>query len=204
MQTAEQKVRTQTTDPEIDLMLRVQKDEPGAFTELIQEYWPRVFGRFYRSFANRQDAEDLTQEVFLRLFRARKRYQPSAKFNTWLFHISQNVIRNALRSQRRRPIMSLGMWEENGDLPAPFKRLHSEESDSPSHPMERRELARVIRDAVSDLGDRQRKALELHQFHHHSYAEVARHMGMSPEAAKSLLYRARIQLRHHLQKKIRE
>src|SRR5262245_30172527 len=92
-------------DPEVRLMLRVQNDEPGAFAELIRHYWPRVFGRFLRTLADRQDAEDLAQEVFLRLYRARKNYQPRARFNTWLFHIAQNAVRNALRSRQRRPVV---------------------------------------------------------------------------------------------------
>src|SRR5439155_26636131 len=85
-----------TDDPEVGLMLRVQRDEPGAFAELVERYRPKVFGRLFRLFADRQDAEDLAQEVFLRLYRARKRYRPRAKFNTWLYHIAHNVARNAL------------------------------------------------------------------------------------------------------------
>src|SRR5215475_9728098 len=90
-------------DPDIELMLRVQRDEPGAFAELIDLYWSRIFGRFYRQFGDRQEAEDLVQDVFLRLFRNRKRYRPQAKFATWLFHIARNVGRNAIRTRRRRP-----------------------------------------------------------------------------------------------------
>src|ERR1700733_12809626 len=78
-------------DPEIRLMLRVQRDEAGAFAELVETFWQRIFGRFFRALHDRQEAEDLAQEVFLRLYRSRKRYQPRARFTTWLFHISQNV-----------------------------------------------------------------------------------------------------------------
>src|SRR5215475_5071840 len=89
-------------------MLRVRRDEPEAFAELVQCHWSRVFGRLFRWLQDRHQAEDLTQEVFLRLFRSRKRYQPRAKFTTWLYHITQNVARNALRSRRRRPWVPLG------------------------------------------------------------------------------------------------
>src|SRR5438128_1953189 len=82
-------------DPDVVLMLRVRKDEPGAFAELLELYWTRIFGRFFRWLNDRQEAEDLAQEVFLRLYRSRKRYQPRARFSTWLFHIAQNVARNA-------------------------------------------------------------------------------------------------------------
>jgi RNA polymerase sigma-70 factor (ECF subfamily) len=186
-------------DPQVALMLRVQRDEPGAFAELVEHFGPLVFGRFYRQLNDRQDAEDLAQEVFLRLYRHRKRYRPSAKFATWLFHITQNVARNALRSRRRHPsvrLSSLG-WTED-DLRG--EHFLSEDCESPSQPMERRELAGIVRTAVSGLGSRQRTALELHQFHDLTYAQVARKLDMSPKAAKSLLYRARNQLRLHLTK----
>jgi RNA polymerase sigma-70 factor, ECF subfamily len=184
-------------DPEVVLMLRVQRDEPGAFAQLVEVYWPRVFGRFVRWLGDRQEAEDLAQDVFLRLYRARKRYQPRAKFATWLFHITKNVARNALRSRKRRPCVRLGAVLAAGHG-AEVERVLADGSDSPSRPLERSELAGAVRAAVSGLGGRQRTALELYQFQDRSYAEIAAEMDMSPKAAKSLLYRARNQLRAHL------
>jgi RNA polymerase sigma-70 factor (ECF subfamily) len=180
-------------------MLRVQRDEAGAFAELVNQYWTRIFGRFYRCFADRQEAEDLAQEVFLRLYRSRKRYQPRARFDTWLFHITQNVTRNALRSRKRHPCIRLAMTSPVDDGSAAPSFL-ADGSQAPSRPMERQELARIVRAAVSDLAGRQRTAVELHQFQDRTYAEVAAEMSMTPKAAKSLLYRARIQLRALLTK----
>jgi RNA polymerase sigma-70 factor (ECF subfamily) len=184
-------------DPQIALMLRVQRDEPGAFAELVERFGPLVFGRFYRQLNDRQEAEDLAQEVFLRLYRHRKRYQPSAKFATWLFHITQNVARNALRSRRRHPCVRLS-WPAEGGGDLGGETFLARTCEPPSRPMERRELAGIVRAAVSGLGARQRTALELHQFHNLTYAEVARKLDMTPKAAKSLLYRARNQLRDEL------
>jgi RNA polymerase sigma-70 factor (ECF subfamily) len=185
-----------TDDPEVRLMLRVQHDDAGAFGELIERYWSRVFGHFFRRLGDRQEAEDLAQDVFLRLYRYRKRYQPRAKFTTWLFHITQNVVRNAVRSRRRHPTVRLpwlpAAGEEGNYEPAGHVAARNE---PPSWPLERAELATVVRAAVSTLGTRQRRALELHQFEDCTYAEVAAEMHMSPKAAKSLLYRARNQLR---------
>src|SRR5438132_115048 len=93
--------KTCLQDPDVVLMLRVKRDEPGAFAELVASQGQRIFARFFRSFQDRQEAEDLTQDVLLRLYRSRKRYEPRAKFSTWLFHITQNVARNAFRSRRR-------------------------------------------------------------------------------------------------------
>ena len=184
-------------DPEVGLMLRVQRDEPGAFAEMVERFGPLVFGRFYRQLSDRQEAEDLAQEVFLRLYRHRKRYQPTARFATWLFHITQNVARNALRSRRRHPCVRLSSLEGAGQEVAE-EGLYAPHGESPSRPLERREMADVVRAAVSGLAGRQRPAVELHQFHDFTYAEVARKLDMTPKAAKSLLYRARNQLRHHL------
>ena len=176
-------------------MLRAQRDEPGAFAELVERYWTQIFGRLYRQLGDRQEAEDLTQDVFLRVYRARKRYRPRAKFATWLFHIAQNVARNAVRSRRRHPWQRLDLraCPEQAGLsgePSPAGRY-----EAPSQPIERAELVSAIRAAVRTLADRQRKALELHQFHDRTYAQIAADMHMRPEAVKSLLYRARNQLR---------
>lgn len=182
-------------DPEVVLMLRVQRDDEAAFRELLDQYWRQVFGRFYRRLGDRQDAEDLAQDVFLRLYRYRKRYQPRAKFATWLFHIAQNVLRNALRSRRRHARVRVGTPGGASEEDSFLDAAHQTPSDHPSRPLEQAEIAVVVRLAVSGLADRQREALEMHQFHDRTCAEIAAELDMSPKAAKSLLYRARHQLR---------
>jgi RNA polymerase sigma-70 factor (ECF subfamily) len=174
-------------------MLRVQRGDDSAFAELAKRYGPRVFGFFCRQLGDRDEAEDLAQEVFLRLFRYRRRYRPRARFATWVFHVAQNVARNALRSRRRHPAVHLDLGaEENSGL---LEGLLSDRADAPWKPLERDEVAAVVRSAVAELASRQRAAVELHQFADRSYAEVAAELDMSPKAAKSLLYRARNQLR---------
>jgi RNA polymerase sigma-70 factor (ECF subfamily) len=184
-------------DPEIALMLRVQRDEPGAFAELERCFRSQIFARCYRWVGDRQEAEDLAQDVFLRLYRSRRRYKPTARFGTWLFHITQNAARNALRARKRRPCLPLGVLADRPGEPRQQVGL----SEPPSRQLERLELADEVRAAVADLGHRQRLALEMQQFQHRTYAEVAAALKMSPKAAKSLLYRARIQLRLELLKR---
>lgn len=174
------------------LMERVRRDHPGAFGELVREFGPRILARYIRVFHDRQMAEDLTQDVFLRVYRARKRYRPRARFTTWLFHITQNVARNALRGLRRRNRLQLGLEEEG--LPAAYLVA----SEATEDPVERKELARLVRSAISGLGRRQRAALEMQQFQHRSYAEIAAALDLTPKATKSLLYRARLQLKEIL------
>jgi RNA polymerase sigma-70 factor (ECF subfamily) len=189
--------QSHVADPDVELMLRVQRDEPGAFAELSHRFGTRIFARLFRTLHDRQEAEDLTQDVFLRLYRSRQRYRPRAKFSTWLFHITQNVVRNALRRRRRHAWLRFGPLEGDDErYPERCRRdpLH----ESPSAAIERRELAQAVRGAMAGLGCRQRTALEMHQFQHCSYAEIAAALALTPEATKSLLYRARLQLRGHL------
>jgi RNA polymerase sigma-70 factor, ECF subfamily len=180
-------------DPDVVRMLRVQRDDAVAFAELVERYRARVFGRFIRQLSDRQEAEDLTQEVFLRLYRHRKRYRPTARFATWLFHITHNLACNAIRARQRRQTMRCDFGSDEM-VGGPMRRASAGDA-SPSRSLERAELAGVVRAAVSGLAARQRSAVELHQFHERTYAQVAAELAMTAKAAKSLLYRARGQLR---------
>ncbi|MHB1425400.1 MAG: RNA polymerase sigma factor, partial [Gemmataceae bacterium] len=182
-------------DPEVRLMLRVQDGDNDAFRQLAERYNARIFGFFRRRLGDRQEAEDLTQEVLLRLFRSRHGYRPRALFSTWVFHIMRNVARNALRFRQRHPCVRLPVTANEDHL---SDGLRSSAADTPSGPLERAELAGVVRAAIAALGERQRIALELHQFHDWTYAEVAAQLDMTPKAAKSLLYRTRNLLRARL------
>src|SRR5207244_3308889 len=139
--------KTCLQDPEVVLMLRVKRDEPGAFAELVAHHGPRIFARFFRSFQDRQEAEDLTQDVLLRLYRSRERYEPRAKFSTWLFHITQNVARNAFRNRRRQACVNRNL---DGADEGRTMRLDADDS-SPPQVLERSEAVRAVRAAVSEL-----------------------------------------------------
>src|SRR5215831_19940684 len=121
-------------------MLRVGKGDQNAFDELVARYWSRVFGHLYRRLGDRQEAEDLTQDVFLRLYRYRLRYRPRAKFITWLFFITQNVARNAVRSRRRHPCrcMEALTGPTDGDR---VESLFPDRAEAPTRPLERAEAA---------------------------------------------------------------
>ncbi len=185
-------------DPEVSLMMAVRCGDDAAFGRLMDRYRRRLMGYFLRRLGDHQEAEDLTQEVFLRLYRCRHRYQPKARFATWLFRISSNVLRNALRTRVRRPMVCIGtltaLAVEQEAGPRAERR-----QPGPSAPLEQDEVAGAVRAAVSALGGRQRMALELHQFKSHTYAEVAAELATTPDAAKSLLHRARRQLRSSLE-----
>jgi RNA polymerase sigma-70 factor, ECF subfamily len=181
------------SDPDVRLMMRVREGDNDAFEELARRYGRRVLGFFRREQFERGAAEDQTQEVFLRLHRYRHRYKAQARFATWIFFIARNVARNARRTQRRHPSVQLNpAAEEQRSLSEAHLSGHW---DAPSGSLERDELATAVRAAVAVLGDRKRTALELHQFQERTYAEVAEVLQMTAKAAKSLLYRARLELR---------
>jgi RNA polymerase sigma-70 factor (ECF subfamily) len=188
---------TRLDDPEVGLMLRVQGGDTAAFAELVRRYWLRIFGRLCRWLSDRAEAEDLTQNVFLRVYGYRDRYQARAKFATWLFHSASNVARSAVRSRRRRPCLRLEALAGAGHHPG-GEWLVADRGEPPSRPLARAELAGKVRSAVSSLTDRQRAAVELHEFEDRTYSEVAGALAMSPKAVKSLLYRARKHLRASL------
>jgi RNA polymerase sigma-70 factor (ECF subfamily) len=147
----------------------------------------------------RDAAEDLAQEVFLRVYRARNGYVPSAKFSTWLFRIAQNLASNSRRGKRRRREVSFATSGEVSDS-RPNEALLAEKSAFiPNRQIAKRELQNVVRDALDDLGERQKLAVLLHKFEGMSYADIAETMEMTPQAVKSLLSRARENLRLKLE-----
>ena len=193
-------------DTNVRLMLAVQQDDASAFEELMFRFQGRVRSLFRHVVGNREIAEDLTQDVFLRVFRARKSYQPSAKFSTWLFTIANNVALNQLRSQRRKPETQFG-GEASGYSEASFEPAEVIAAGSESMParqLDKSELREMVHLAVESLNERQRMAVLLNRFEGMNYTEIADVMKLSPQAVKSLLCRAHVQLRNLLQKYIQK
>ena len=187
-------------DPDVRLMLRVRDDDAAAFDELMLRYQNRLVTVLEHLVNRRDQAEDLAQEVFLRVFRARKRYVPGAKFSTWLFTIANHVASNSLRDQSRRPEVNL-QGSESGPLGnSPLERLAQAASGMmPTRQLDKAELRDMVRTAMEGLNQRQRMAVLLSKFEEMSYADIATTMEMTVQAVKSLLTRARLNLRDALQ-----
>jgi RNA polymerase sigma-70 factor (ECF subfamily) len=142
-----------------------------------------------------EEAEDLAQEVFLRVYRNRKRYHPKAKFSTWLYTIANNLALNALRTRQRKPAMPLDVRDSGPLGPRPAEQLVRDRANQPTERVQQQELARIIQVALDELNERQRMAVVLNKFEDMNYAEIAEVMGLSAKAVKSLLSRARENLR---------
>jgi RNA polymerase sigma-70 factor (ECF subfamily) len=186
-------------DPDTALMLGVRDDEPGAFEELVQRYQDRLVGIMHHLVGNAAEAEDLAQEVFLRVYRARKKYRARCKFSTWLFTIANNLAVNARRAKQRKPVVSLNTRDSGPLGPRPAEQLAHDSGNQPVRRIQQQELAAVIRQALDGLNERQRMAVVLNKYEDMSYEEIAEVMGMSTKAVKSLLCRARTNLRAALQ-----
>ncbi|MGB7325987.1 MAG: sigma-70 family RNA polymerase sigma factor [Rubripirellula sp.] len=196
-------MRYQQSDPDVRLMLRVKDDDVNAFTDLMRKYQPRLV-RLMHTIGPRHDmAEDLMQETFMRVYRARKTYVPGAKFSTWLFTIAGNVARNASRSVGRRHEVNEVDAPKAPDAPSGAQMMSAAAVDAsglmPERLVEGVERAEMVRAAVEKLGERQRMALMLSRFENMSYVEIAEAMGLTTKAVKSLLSRARVNLREVLE-----
>lgn len=192
-----QPINYELHDPDVRLMLDVRKGNAGAFEELVLRYQSRLLTVLEHLVGNRELAEDLAQEVFLRVFRARERYEPGAKFSTWLFTIANNVASNALRSRGRRK--EVGVPQQAGASESGAMQLDQMAKANsglmPTRALDKAEAAEVVRQAIESLSERQRMALLLSKFENMSYQDIASTMELTVQATKSLLSRARVNLR---------
>jgi RNA polymerase sigma-70 factor (ECF subfamily) len=189
-------------DPDIRMMLRIRDDDAGAFAELVERYQQRLVTVMHHLVGNKEEAEDLAQEVFLRVYRVRKKYRPRAKFSTWLFTIANRLALNALRSRLRRPAVRLDVRDSGPLGPRPAEQLVLDQTDQPGDRMDQEELAAVVHQALDGLNERYRMAVLLNKFEDMNYAEIAEVMELTATAVKSLLSRARQHLRAALKSSV--
>jgi RNA polymerase sigma-70 factor (ECF subfamily) len=184
-------------DPGARLMVAWQAGEEAAFDRLVESYSGRVWGLCTRFLGDVSGREDLVQEVFLRVVRARDRYQPSARFSTWLYRIVFNLCANW--RQRRREAFSLEGPTRGpaGDEEGRFE-LADEGSIDPSDGLVQDDVVAAVRRAIAELPENQRMALILAKYEDMSHAEIANVMSSSEKAVKSLVHRARESLRGKL------
>jgi RNA polymerase sigma-70 factor (ECF subfamily) len=186
-------------DPDVRLMIQVRAGVAGAFETLVERYQNRLVGILFHLIGNRDEAEDLCQEVFLRIYKARNGYRPKAKFATWLFTIANNLALNHLRRKGRNISLRVSGGPGASSANALVAQQLAGREGTPSAQMRKAELADLVRDALTVLNEDQKVAVLLNKFEEMSYAEIADVMGRSPAAVKSLLARARNQLREQLE-----
>ena len=201
--TGETSTQLALRDSDIRLMLRVRDDDVTAFAEIVELYHHRLVTVMHHLVGNNEEAEDLAQDVFLRVYRGRKKYHPKAKFSTWLFTIAKNLAFNILRTRQRKPTIPLNVRDSGPLGPRPAEQLVLDREYQPDERMQQQELAMIVKQALNTLNERQRVAVVLNKFEDMNYADIADVMGLTTKAVKSLLSRARDNLRLALKDYIR-
>lgn len=177
-----------------ELMRRLQGGEEAALAPLMQ-HWESPVKRFiFRLIGNTADAEDLAQEVFVRIYTKRATYRTGAKFSTWCFSIAANQAKNRLRWWRRRPTLSLNAWAEAGGDTADESRAGRPASGEAV----RHEQIAAVQKAVAALPLDLRTALVLFEYEGQSMEDIAQAVGCTPKAVENRLYRARQKLKQML------
>jgi RNA polymerase sigma-70 factor (ECF subfamily) len=180
---------------DVRLMRLVSQGDTSAFEELIERHQALVAGTVARMLSSNSDVEDIAQQVFIRVWKSARRYVPRAKFTTWLLKITRNLVFNELRRTKRHAHVPL--QSEPGAEDPPLK---DETNLAPDASLLESELQRTIEEAILQLPETQRMALVLRRYEQLSYEQLAEVIDLSVPAVKSVLFRARSELRSRLSK----
>jgi RNA polymerase sigma-70 factor (ECF subfamily) len=194
-ETDEEAEKRVLNDRDVGLMLRVKEGDNEAFELLVELHQSAVIGTVAKMLGGASEAEDIAQQVFIRIWKSAKRYQPQAKFTTWMFTITRNLVFNETRRRKRKPTVSVEEREEES-----HQQVEDVHSTTPDQDVLHSELERAVDDAIQALPDKQRLAVVLRRYEEMPYDEIGRVLSMSVPAVKSLLFRARTQLKESLEK----
>lgn len=178
---------------EARIMSEIAEGNLSAFKELVELYQRPIINFVVRFIGDKNKAEDIAQEVFLRVFKAAKDYRPKSKFKTWLFKIATNLCLNEIRDNKNSPqFIDLLELNEAGFLAV------APDSYSPEKTFENKQLIDIIRKAITNLPEKQRIALLLQKYNGFSYEEMSQIMGCSVSSVESLIQRARQNMKRML------
>jgi len=181
-------------DFDTELMLRVKEGDGASFGVLLEKHRSSVVHFLYRMVQNHAVAEELAQEAFLRVYRSRSTYEPTAKFTTWLFRIATHLALNALRDGKNERLQER-LDRDTGEMPV---RQVSDRRPSVEQSMVFQAKLEEVRRAIAALPEKQRAAVLMHKYEEMEYSQIAKVLGCSESAVKSLLFRAYETLRARL------
>ena len=185
---------TAALDYDAELMLRVKEGDGASFGLLLEKHRSPVVHFLYRMVQNQAVAEELAQEVFLRVYRSRSSYEPTAKFTTWLFRIATHLALNSLRDGKNERLQER-LDRDSAEMPT---RQVSDNKPSVEQKMVYQVRLAEVRRAVAALPEKQRAAVLMHKYEEMEYSQIARVLRCSESAVKSLLFRAYETLRARL------
>jgi RNA polymerase sigma-70 factor (ECF subfamily) len=186
-------------DSDLDLMLRARQGDASSFEELLRRYRTPLVKYFCRMVRDQALAEDLAQEAFLRVYKARHRYRPDARFTTWLYRIATNLALNAIRDAKGRQTQGGSGRGEDSEATVEFV----DPMASAEQQLIETDRGRMIREAIEALPENQRPAVILHKYQDVDYRQIAGILKVSESAVKSLLFRAYETLRARLEPLVR-
>lgn len=181
---------------DLEWMRRVQNGDLEAFRLLVETHQNRVAGMIARMVGSQFDHSELAHEVFVKVWKSASRYQPSARFTTWLMTVTRNLVLNEFRFRNRHSTLSIHETSE-GETAASFDPA-DRSALTPDAALEEVELQNAIERAIASLPEAQRTAIHLRRFEGLSYEEIAAILETSVSSVKSLLFRARTDLRESL------
>jgi len=181
-------------EPDAQLMLRVREGDETSFALLLERYRGPVVNFLYRMVQDRAISEELAQEVFLRVYRSRETYEPTAKFTTWLFRIATHLALNSLRDNKR----TKGQESLDRELMEGIERQVADRQPTIEQQMIRKVRLNEIRLAIEALPEKQRAAVLMHKYEGLEYTQIAGALRCSESAVKSLIFRAYQTLRLRL------
>jgi len=196
------RVMSANLDPDAALMLRVRDGDRSAFETLVEKYKQPVINLVARTVGDFTEAEDIAQHVFVQVYKSAHRYEVTAKFSTWLFTIARNLSLNELRRRSRHRADSLDETFAD-DEEHPIRQAPDVRTAGPTEQLLREELEAKVEEAIAALPEKQRTALLMCRHEEFSYEEIARVVGCSLSATKSLIHRARETLKEKLKPYLR-
>lgn len=196
------RVMSAELDPDAALMLRVREGDRSAFETLVEKYKLPVVNLVARTIHDFTEAEDIAQHVFVQVYKSAHRYEVTAKFSTWLFTIARNLSLNELRRRSRHRADSLDETFADDDE-HPVRQAPDLRTTGPTDQLLRDELETKVEEAIAELPEKQRTALLMCRYEEFSYEEIAKVIGCSLSATKSLIHRARETLKEKLKPYLR-
>jgi RNA polymerase sigma-70 factor (ECF subfamily) len=193
--TEPQNVPAPNTDDE-DLVLKAQQGDIHAFDELVERYHAKIYGLTYNMTSNREDAEDLTQEIFVKAFQALPRFKGKSSFYTWLYRIAVNKTINYRKMRNRKRAMSLDQFDHEIKLDDVYHDLTSK--GSPLRNVSLSELQKKMNEALQNLSEKHRTVVVMHDMQGIPHEEIAKMVGASVGTIRSRLFYARRQMQAEL------
>ena len=185
-----------TPEQEMQVIQKILAGDSSAFAQIVDAHEKNVYNLALRTLQNPEDAQDITQEVFLKVYSELGSFRGDSRLSVWLYRVTYNMCIDLLRKQKRRPTVSLTYETEGGEEEMEFPDTRY----TPESELERKELQIAVQDALAQLSEEHRRILLMREFADFSYTEIAQQLGIQEGTVKSRIARARERVAKYLVK----